>query len=209
MHDLIEATLKRLEPLHCGAVDETAERFIIKHWPFPLWPLSMRQPDPDNASLNHLREERRRTIARIEETEAKRDPPPAVSRAMVEDMSNAYAAWERDVEESAVRNGGSAGGEPRIRSHADRTSDLELASYAKLSDKLVSLSDEERVALVALGWFARGQIADWARAHEQAIDMTPSLCEVYQIGLGRHWLPGLDRWESIPAPFSPGQSYQY
>ena len=37
--------------------------------------------------------------------------------------------------------------------------------------------------------------------------MTPSLDEVYQIGLGNYWLPGLDRWESKPASFSAGQWY--
>lgn len=204
---LIFETLNRLA-LRCGAIKEEEARFIVSHWPFPLWPLTMKEPRSDDGDLDGLREERKRTVEWIEETEAKRDPPPAISRAIVEDVSEAYAAWESDVEAHAARSGGSEGGEFRFRSFADIGRDLDLASYARLKRKLAALSDEERVALVALGWFARAQIADWPRAYERAIEMTPSLDEVYQIGLGSYWLPGFDRWESESAPFSAGQWYR-
>ena len=203
---LIFETLNRLA-LCCGAIKEEEARFIVSHWPFPLWPLTMNEPRSDDGDLDGLREERKRTVEWIEETEAKRDPPPAISRAVVEDVSETYAAWERDVEAHAARSSGSEGGEFRFRSSADIERDLDLASYARLKRKLAALSDEERAALVALGWFARAQIADWPRACERAIEMTPSLDGVYQIGLGNYWLPGLDRWESKPASFSAGQWY--
>ena len=204
LRQLIVETLDRLA-LRSGAVEEETTRFIISHWPFPLWPLTMKEPRADDGDLDGLREERKRAVEWIEDTEAKRDPPPAISRAKVEDISEAYAAWENDVEAHAPRRGGSDGSGLRIRSSADAARDFDLASYARANGKLAALSDEERVALVALGWFARERIADWPRTYERAIKMTPTLDEVYQIGLGCYWLPGLDRWESKPAPFSAGQ----
>ena len=204
LRQLIVETLDRLA-LRSGAVQEETTRFIISHWPFPLWPLTMKEPRADDGDLDGLREERKRAVEWIEDTEAKRDPPPAISRAKVEDISEAYAAWENDVEAHAPRRGGSDGSGLRIRSSADAARDFDLASYARANGKLAALSDEERVALVALGWFARERIADWPRTYERAIKMTPTLDEVYQIGLGCYWLPGLDRWESKPAPFSAGQ----
>ena len=208
LRHLILKTLDRLA-LRSRPVEEDTARFIISHWPFPLWPLTIKEPRPDDGDLDSLREERKLTVEWIESTEAKRDPPPAISRAMIEDISEAYSAWENDVEaQHAARGGGAGGGGLRIRSFADAAGDLELASYAHVKAKLAALSDEERAALVALGWFAREQIADWPRTYERAIEMTPTLDEVYQIGLGSYWLAGLDRWESKPAPFSAGQTYR-
>ena len=204
---LIVETLDRLA-LRSGAVEEEAARFIVSHWPFPLWPLTMKEPRLDDGDLDGLREERKRTVEWIDETEAKRDPPPAISRTIVEDISEAHAAWESDVEAHAARSGGSDGKGLRIRSSADAARDFDLASYARVKGKLATLSDEERAALVALGWFARERIADWPRTYERAINMTPTLDEVYQIGLGSYWLPGLHRWELKPTPFSAGQWYR-
>ncbi len=177
------------------------------HWPFPLWSLTVKEPRPDDIDIDVLREKRKYTVEWIERTEAKRDPPPAISRTTVEDMNSAHAAWESDAEAHAVLDGGSEGKELQVRLSADALRDFELTSYAHIKCKLTALSDEERAALVALGWFAKEQIADWPRIYERAIDLTPTLCDVYQIGLGSHWLPGLDRWESQPAPFSAGQIY--
>lgn len=204
---LITKTLHRLE-LCCGTVEEATARFIVSHWPFPLWPLTVKEPRPDDIDLDDLREERKRIVEWIEDTEAKRDPPPAISRATVEDMSDAYAAWQSDVEAHAVHSDGTDGGGLRIQSAADGAKDFELASYTRVKDKLATLSDEERAALVALGWFVRDRVADWPRTYEHAIDRTPTLDEIYQIGLGNDWLPGLDRWELKPAPFSAGQWYR-
>ena len=204
---LIFETLNRLA-LRCGAVEKEEASFIVSHWPFPLWPLTMKEPRPDDGDLDGLREERKRTVEWIEETEAKRDPPPAISRAVVEEISEAYAAWKSDVEAHAARRGGSDGRRLWIRSTADAAKDLDLASYACAKRNLAALSHEERAALVALGWFARERIADWPRTYERAIKMTLTLDDVYQISLGNYWLPGLDRWESKPTPFSAGQWYR-
>ena len=207
LRHLIVETLNRLA-LCSGTVEDETAGFIVSHWPFPLWPLTMEEPRLDRGGLDSVREERKHKVKRIENIEAKRDPPPAISRATVEDISEAYAAWQNDIEVHAARIGGEGGEGLRIRSFADAARDLKLVSYAHAKGKLAALSDEERAALVALGWFAREQIADWSRTYERAIEMTPTLDEVYQIGLGNSWLPGLDRWESKPAPFSAGRRYR-
>ena len=82
-----------------------------------------------------------------------------------------------------------------------------MPSYARVKEKLAELSGKERTALVALAWFAREKVADWPRIHRHAIDMMPTLDDVYQIGLGSYWRPGLDRWEAEPQPFETGQWY--
>ena len=141
LRHLIVKTLDRLV-LRSGAVEEDTARFIISHWPFPLWPLSIKEPRPGDGDLDSLREERRRTVEWIESTEARRDPPPAISRATVEDISEACAAWENDVQAHEARSGASDGGGLRIRSSADAARDFDLASYAHAKDKLAALSDK-------------------------------------------------------------------
>lgn len=205
LHNLIFETLNRLAS-RSGAIEEEAKRFIISHWPFPLWSLTIKEPRSDDGYLNDLREERKRTVRRIEESETKRDPPPAITRAVVEDISKAYMAWKSDMEAHAARSDGSIGKGIRFLLHTDIRRDL--ASYACVKGKLALLSDAERAALVALGWFVREQTVDWPATYTHAIKTTPTLDEDTQIGLGRYWLAGLDRWESKPTPFSAGRRHR-
>lgn len=206
LRHLIVETLKRLA-LHSGAAEEDKADFIMSHWPFPLWPLTMKEPRQAVDDFAELCEQRKRAVQWIEETEAKRDPPPAISRSVVEDISEAYAAWESDVEARAIRNAGPDSGEFRIRSPAEIARDFDLPSYWHVKHKLAALSEEERAALVALGWFARRGVADWPSTYERAIRLTPTYDERYQLGLGSYWLSGLRRWESTPMPFKAGQWY--
>ena len=83
LHHLIAETLNRLAQ-HCGAIEESDARFIARHWPYPLWPLTIREPRPDDGDLGRLREERELTVKWSMETEARRDPAPAISRSKVE-----------------------------------------------------------------------------------------------------------------------------
>ena len=205
LRDLIVETLGRLIP-RCGDADEADVRFIVSHWPFPLWPLTIKDPRPTDGDLDGLREKRKRTVERIERIEAKREPAPAISRAKVEALNDAHAAWEKDIEAHASYSGGNEHGGLRIRSLDDMSRDFELASYKHLEDMVDALSDEERAALLALGWFAREQIADWPRIHKRAIEEAPSTDQDYLIRLGSYWLAGLDRWEAKPQPFEAGQS---
>ena len=207
LYHLIGETLNRLA--QCSSVIEKEEaQFIVSHWPFPLWPLTMKEPRLDDGDLGGLRAERSRTVEWIEETQAKRDPPPAISRAKVEDLSEVYATWQVEVEAREASTSRTDSSSLRIRPATDYDKYLKLTSYARIRDKLTALSDEEHVALVALAWFTRYQIADWPWTYAHAIKMTPYFDDVYQISLGSDWLAGLRRWESKPAPFSAGQLYR-
>lgn len=204
LRGLIGRTLDRLAQLG-HAVDAPTGSFILSHWPFPMWPLTMKEPRAGDGGLDDLREERQRRIEWIEETEAIRDPPPAIARSKVEELSAAYAAWERDSEARAADRAGNESPGPRIRSSADIAKDLELPSYARLKDTLGALSETERAALVALGWYARRWIIDWPSNYERAIELTPTYGDDYQIGLGSSWLAGMNRWEKAPQLFQAGR----
>ncbi len=207
LRGLIVDTLDRLA-FHYNAVDEPSAQLIVWHWSFPMWPLAMKERRPADRDLDSLREERQHIIKWIEETEAKRDPPPAITRAKVEDLSEAHAAWKGDVEKRAARSGRSASRRLQVRSSSDIARDFELPSYARVAARLRELSEGERAALVALGWFAREQVADWPRTYQRAIEQTPTLDDSYQIGLGSYWRPGLDRWEAEPRSFEAGRWYR-
>ncbi len=195
LQQLIVETLHRLAR-RSGAIDKETEHLIISHWPFPLWPLTMKEPRLGNLDLDRLREERKLTLEWIEVAEMKRYPPPAVSRAKVEEISEAYAAWQSDVEALEAGPGGSDESGFQFRPLADSAKEFDLASYGRVKRKLAALNDEERAALVALGWFARDRVANWPWHYEHAIKMIPTLSEFDQIHLRSHWLSGLDRWES-------------
>ena len=206
---LIAYTLNRLAECQPGVPDQTAQSVVIAGWPFPLWSLSVKEHRPKNTNqekyLRKLRDQRAQTIAWIEETDAKRDPPPQIPRAKVEALSGAYAAWEREVE---ARYTEKAKGEERpfrIRTLKDTEEDLGLSSNRHLEYMFGELTEEERGALLALGWYMREQFGNWPRVYERAKSSVSALSEGYQIGYGRYWLAGLNRWEAEPRPFKAGQ----
>ena len=207
LRGLIAHTLERLKMCGLGAGDESASSLIVSCWSFPLWPLAIKEPRGKLEDLEELREQRAGTVEWIQETEAKRRPPPAISRSKVKALGDAYANWERDVDAGiADRAGGNEGG-LRIRSSADIEKDFELPSYARVENMFQELTEEERAALLALGWFAREQVADWPRIYERARFQASTLNDAYQISYGRYWLAGLDRWEEKPRLFKAGQRY--
>ena len=203
---LIGKTLDRLTPLGASP-DVQALRFIVSRWPFPLWPLTIKEPRPDDGDLDGLREERERTIKWIADTEAKRDPAPAISRPKVHNLNGAYAAWQSEVDarEARVRQADDQQRTFLFRSAADLEEDFRLTSYVFLQDLFRELTGEERAALLALGWFAREQVADWPRIYERATKLEPTIDEDYQISYACYWLRGLERWEEKPKPFQPGR----
>ena len=208
LRDLILHTLDQLARSGLGTPDESTTQFIVSYWSFPLWPLSMREPRATPKDLEGLREERERTVKWIEETEAQRDPAPAISRSKVEELNDAYAAWQSDIDARAARDAEGEDRGLRIRSSADLAQRLRLPSYACLQDMFRELTGKERAALLALGWFAREPVADWRRIYERAIDAEPTWDEKYQISCACYWLDGLDRWEEKPQPFQAGQWYR-
>ena len=165
----------------------------------------MKEPRPPDGDLEGLRELRQRTIDCIEETEAQRDPAPAISRAKVEELNDAYAAWKRDAD---APPGNAAADEDmglRIRWSADRAKDFELPSWACLQDMFRKLTVKERAALLALGWYARERVSDWPRIYARAVKQESTTGERYQIGCACYWLDGLDRWEEKPQQFQAGR----
>ena len=205
LQGLIAHTLNRLARCGSGAGDESAASLIISSWSFPLWPLAIKEPRAKAEDLKKLREERSRTVEWIQETEAKRDPPPAIFRSKVEALSDAYANWVLDADAGIAARAEGKEGSLLLRSSADIGKAFELPSYARVKDTFRELTGEERAALLALGWYARERVADWPRIYERAIGSASTLDDGYQIGQGSYWLAGLDRWEENPGPFKAGQ----
>ena len=201
LRDLIVETLDRLE-WRCGALDEADARFVVWHWPFPLWPLTIREPRRDDGDLDGLREERKLTIEWMKETEARRDPELAISRSKVEQLNDAFTAWQSDVDARQARQTESKRNGFVYRPAQDFS---ELPSYVALQDMFRDLTGDERAALLALGWFAWERLADWPRIHERAVKQEPTTDENYQISCACYWLAGLERWEEKPRPFEAGR----
>ena len=204
LRDLIRGTLVRLVEAGGGSIGREAESLILSEWTFPLWPLDM-TVKPSPGSLEELRRKRQRTIKRIEATESRRDPPPAIARDKVAAMSEMYGAWRKEVEARLADGSSSTERKPRARTLSDIGADRNLASYLRLKEMFAELSDSERTALLALAWFTRDVVADWPRVHGQAIAGYPTLDEAYQLGLGRDWMAGFARWEQGSQKFAPGR----
>lgn len=205
LQGLIAHTLDRLGECGFNSADESSMRLIVSHWSFPLWPLPIKEPRRKLNDVDALREERVRTIEWIEETQAKRSPPPAVSRSKMEALSEAHAAWMRDVDERE-RDRTDGGGVMQFR---PAETGFELPSYKRLQDMYRELTEEERAALLALAWFGREiGVADWPRIYARAREKVGPPDDGYDIGLGSYWLAGLHRWEEEPRPFKAGQWYR-
>ena len=208
LRGLIAYTLHQLADCGLGTGDESASDLIIWSWSFPLWPLTIKEPRGKPEHLEELCEERARTITWIEETQAKRNPPPAISRSKVEALSEAYANWRRDVDTGIARRAGGNEGGLRARSSEDIGKDYELLSYGRLRELFQKLTEGERAALLALGWYARESVGDWPSICERAKDYASTSNDQYEISLGPYWRAGLDRWESRPGPFMAGQRHR-
>lgn len=204
LRSLITYTMMQLAGRGLGTGDEAISRFIVSSWPFPLWSVTIKEPRL-NDDVTKLRKEREHTIRWIEETEAERKPPPAISRSEVETLHNAYARWERERVELAART--KVDGDSRFRFHTSEEMDkwFELPSYVWLEELFRALNEEERTALLALGWYARETVADWPKIYETAKRRASTLGENYQMGLAHDWLAGLKRWEGEPRRFRAGE----
>ena len=197
LRDLIKATLNRLAEAGLNSLDEVPKDFVVASWPFPLWPLTMKEPRGKPEDLEELRGKRARKVEWIQETEANRSPRPAISRLKVEALSAAYAAWMADADEGRMRSGRAS----------KRVKMFELPSYKRLQEMYRELTEEERASLLALAWFTRDTVADWPRVYAQARERVGPPDDGYDIGLGGDWLTGLDRWEAGPRPFEAGRLF--
>ena len=184
--------------------DDPAEQFITQVWSFPLWPLDMEEPQRQPDVLNDLLAHRERTIEWIEQIEAERDPPPAISCEKVEELSSAYAAWEREADNLTRENAPKKG--LHIIAPEVMEKSLALSSLERVRELFRPLTQAEKASLLALAWFDKESTpADWPKIHKRAESMVSTLPEHYQIHLGHHWQSGLERWERKPQPFRPGR----
>ena len=179
----------------------------LYQWPFPLWPVvdireetqKLKTEKLRTEKLRVLREQRKETLQWVFETERKRDPPPAISKEKVLELHRAHLAVEADWNANIRQHGESRGEQGGLRTiPASLAFDEGSDSYQELKQKWLSLTEDERTALNALAWFARGEIADWASAHKGAVERGGGLGERYQLGLRSGWLKGLMRWQAEP-----------
>ncbi len=169
-------------------------------WPFPLWSL---QIGISGVNLDELRRNRREIIRRRSEAEAKREPPPTISRKTVETLNDAYNQFEKEMDELIDRLFPPP--KPRIITLNVYRRAEDLDSYKRLKRMVLNLTDEERADLVALAWFARPEVIDWSATYKRAHTQIRSISYEYEIGLGSKWLIGLNRWKRKPRRFEAGR----
>lgn len=199
-----EATLVGVaEVRQLRTVDQGDARLILHDWPFPLWPLNLRQSKtPTKADL---RRERAAQIKWRMKRDAERDPPPVVTREKIAALSRAYEDFLIEEEQfiaSLPENQGSP-----LKMIPIGVSTLKLESYQRLRLMVRDLSVEELMDLAALGWFGRQRGSGWGHCHQHARDIISEASIDYVCGLGRHWLTGLEKWKKppdVPESFTKG-----
>ena len=68
---------------------------------------------------------------------------------------------------------------------------VDSPSFRRLVDRISALSDEERVDLLALGWFGAGLLnGDWRQNFEHASGMVGAVSHQYVAGYGEYWRKG-------------------
>ncbi len=181
------------EPRQNREVDPEDARSVCYHWPFPLWPLDLRQSKgPTKADLRRQRTEQ---IKWRLERESERDPPPLITRSKLAALSRAYADFRAEEERRIASLPGSRNGGVRISEIGFTT---KLESYQRLRRMVSDLSLEELMDLAALGWFGRHPESGWAHCHQHARRIISDDSIGYVCGLAQHWMTGLERWEAPP-----------
>ena len=74
---------------------------------------------------------------------------------------------------------------------------FDSVTYRRLAELFRELGDEERIDLLALGWFGRHRDEDWPSLFEHACKMIDMLDEHYTLGLGHHWREGYERLTGV------------
>ena len=171
-------------------------RAVCHNWPFPLWPLDLRESGPARADLADLRRQRDEHIEWLLNRASERDPAPLVTREKVEELTEAYSdfklEWERLIESlPGNRDSGLRFSSGSVRSYG-------LESYERLRLMVGNLEVEELMDLAALGWFGRQPESGWAHCHQNARRIISDASVGYVCGLGQHWMTGLERWEGPP-----------
>lgn len=213
LHDRGQRIAKTLDRMAkdtdaCGV--QGARAVVMDKWPFPMWSLDLSKES--EVDLAELRQVRRDLIARFEQTASVREPALKVTASLVDELASAYEAAkkERDRledeqarEEDAKREPGGTKrrGKPRIR----RILAFEPPLFMALKERLQKLTEEERADLVALAWFTRDRVANWAAVRRRAGERIRDMEYTYQAGLGNAWREGYQRWKTTPTKFKTGE----
>ena len=80
-------------------VDPEDARSVCHHWPFPLWPLDLKQEGPTKAALRRQRAEQ---IKWHLKRESERDPAPSASREKVEKLTSVWTRTALDERVGAL-----------------------------------------------------------------------------------------------------------
>lgn len=80
--------------------------------------------------------------------------------------------------------------EPNFLRLADLGPALESPSCRRLVELVIGLNNEERIDLLALGWFGAGLFANWRQSVEHAEKMVAGFDPHYAAGYGRNWRAG-------------------
>ncbi len=214
LKDLMDLKVRTVERLIEEGLRSATDpgRQLVEDWPYPLWPLRMlTRLHKDRESLENLRLDRIDHIRWIQETEAKKDPPPVISRDKVEALNNAYRQWDEEREKKwNDAHPESKNQKLQVRSFSaeEIQNDYDLPSFKSLNKMFQQLTEHERTDLLALAWFTRERIANWPKVREYAHARFDTVDDNYQIGLASCWLAGFDRWDEKPRSFQPGQWYR-
>ena len=76
---------------------------------------------------------------------------------------------------------------------ADLRPALRSPSHRHLVESVIGLNNEERIDLLALGWFGAGLFPNWRQSVEHAEKMVAGFDPHYAAGYGRHWRAGYKR----------------
>ncbi len=211
LREQIVTTLRRLDAEDNGPEVRNAMTAVVENWPFPMWSLDLSRQR--KADLAELRRTRGNLIAEFEQLAVVREPTLKVTGNLIDELASAYEAAheERDrLEEEEARKEdakqGREGTRRRGKLRIRRLLAVEPPLFTALKERLQKLTEEERADLVALAWFTRDRVANWAGVRRRAGDMIRDMEYTYQAGLGNAWREGYQRWKSVPRKFKPGES---
>ena len=109
-----------------------------------------------------------------------------------------YAATEQFVVDSIPKSGNL-----KILTPEDRAPFPDSPANLRLVGLVGDLSDEERVDLLAIGWFGAGRFPSWRRSLEHASKMALSVDHDYTAGYGHHWRRGYELVTSTRPAHAP------
>ena len=117
---------------------------------------------------------------------------PVIQREAVERLIAAYEAFAQT--EHFVRSRLSRGTKGiQVVNFDDLDPAIESPSYRYLIESVMGLNYEERIDLLALGWFGAGLFPNWRQCVEHAEKMGGGFDPRNAAGYGRHWRAGYKR----------------